>query len=287
MVQYFYNGTIKNITTAVLDIFNDIRVCSYDDNGNPLEYKRVPLTFAPVEKFHQDRIENHYVDSKNEIHGTRYIEQKPRIALTMNGMVYNRSRATGTNQWRYWTKEGNPVDPSLTSVISDYQPTPYDLSFTVYVKSDTYAYTNQILEQILPFFNPNFSLRVKEFDILNIERDLITELDGVAIDNSDDLGEFDSRFCNATMNLTVKAWLYRPYVSSKIITKINSEYFSINPNSISASPMVESFNTSAYEMSAGTIINTSAIPATSAYNLSGVDSNRSTEFTWFTKYEGI
>lgn len=285
MIQYWYNGTVKNIATAVLDIFNDVRVCSYDSSGTPIAYKRVPITFGPVEKFHQDRTENNYVDANNTQHGDRYILQKPRIAVTLNGMVYNARRAVGTNQWRYWTREGNPIDPSLSSILSDYQPTPFDFNFTISIKSDTFDYTAQILEQILPFFNPNFSLRVKEFDILNIERDLITDLDGVNMEMSDDLSEGDSRYCNASMNLTVRAWLYRPYILSKLITKINSDYFIINPKDISASPLVESYSTSALETSAGVIIETSAIPPTSAYNLSGTDTTRDKEFVWFTKYE--
>jgi len=120
---------------------------------------------------------------------------------------------------------------------------------------------------------------------MNIERDLIVKMDGVNLEMSDDLGDYESRFCNASMNLTIQAWLYRPYILSKTITKINSQYFVINPKDISASPLIESFSTSAYETSAGVIINTSAIPATSAYNLSGTDTTRDKEFVWFTKYE--
>jgi len=285
MNQYWYQGTIKNITTAVLDIFNDVRVCSYDSSGSPINYKRVPITFGPVEKFHQDRTENNYVDASNTQHGDRYILQKPRVAVTMTAMVYNGRRATGANQWRYWTREGNPVDSSLSSIISDYQPTPYDIQFSVSVKSDTFDYTAQILEQILPFFNPNLSLRVREFDILNIERDLIVDMDGVNLEMSDELGDSDSRYCNASMNFTVRAWLYRPYILSNMITKINSQYFVINPKDISASPLIESFSTSAYETSAGVIIDTSAVPVTSAYNISGTDTTRDKEFVWFTKYE--
>ena len=196
MLTFYYPQTYRMIVTALLDMFNDMRVVKYDKDGNAIAEKMVPITFAPREKFHDDRTENHWVDAQNVQHGNRYYLTVPRLALKPNGIMYDGDRATGVNQWRFWNSE-TPVDPTIsttmTKVLSDYQPTPYNYNFELSIMSDSQDYFAQIIENILPYFNPQLMLRVKEFSFLNIERDLRVSMDGLNIDFSDDLGDTESR----------------------------------------------------------------------------------------------
>ncbi len=280
MIKYYYPRTIRAITIALLDMFNDIRVIKYDSNNVAVGEKIVPITFGPVEKYHQDRKEDHYYDADNVEHNNRYYLQIPRIALVPNGVVYDPERATGVNEWRYWMQETLDISESdLDSVISDYQPTPYNFTFTVYIKNDSMDYMSQILENILPYFNPSLMLRVKEFSFLNIERDLPVELDGVGYDFIDDETAPDTRFVNATLNLTVKGFMYRPFITSKIIKVIDSKYFSI-PNGV----FLEGYQTSGVATSAGIPINTSAVPVSGTYATSGYYKDANKEYNWYTAY---
>ena len=277
MIKYYYPRTIRAITIAILDMFNDIRVVKYDANGVAVSEKEVPITFGPVEKYHQDRIENHYFDSQNVEHNQRYYLQIPRISLIPNGIVYDADRATGVNEWRYWFKETlNLTESALEEVCSDYQPTPYNFDFTVYIKNDSMDYMSQILENILPYFNPTLMLRVKEFSFLNVERDIPVTLDGVAYDFIEDESAPDTRFVNATLNFTVKGYMYRPVVFAKIIKYINSRYINLTTGSV-----LEGFHTSGVLTSGGIPIETSAIPASGTFVTSGVYVSPTKEYQWY------
>lgn len=283
MITYYYPKTLELITVSLLNLFNDLKVVKYDSSGTPISEKSVPITFGPVEKYHQDRIENHYVDSDGVEHNKRYYLQIPRMSLVLNGIAYNADRATGVNQWRNWFAESLHLSQGeVDQIVSDYQPTPYDYNFTLNIKSDSMDHLAQILENILPYFNPKLMLRVKEFSFLNIERDLPVSMDGVNPEFIDDQTENDSRYVNATINLTVEGFMYRKFVYSKVIKIINSKYFNYD-----SGMLMEKFSTSAYQTSGGAIINTSALPLSSDYYTSGVvdaDSSSSKEFVWFRSY---
>lgn len=275
MHKYYYPRTLKGITVALLDLFNDISVIRYDSDGTPQGYKKVPLMYGPMEKYHLDRIEDHYFDADNKEHNQRYYLQIPRMSLYMTGIIYNPERAAAVNNWRYWFKESLELsDHQFNNVLSDYQPTPYDYGFTLNIKCDDMLNLSQILEHILPYFNPALDLRVKEFSFLNIERDLNVRMDGVTPEYIDDQNETDSRYLNATINFTVEGFQYRPILkSSGIIKTINTKYLNYNTGST-----FESINTSAYESSAGDIISDREVPTeflTSGYY------NDGKEFTWF------
>jgi len=277
MIKYYYPRTVKAITVALLDMFNDIKVVKYDKYDNIVGERDVPITFGPVEKYHQDRTEDHYFDSNNVEHNNRYYLQIPRIALIPNAIVYDPERASGVNEWRYWFKETFELNETqLDDIVSDYQPTPYNFNFTIYVKNDSMDYLSQILENILPYFNPTLMLRVKEFSFLNVERDIPVTLDGVSYDFIDDETATDTRFVNATMNLTVKGYMYRPFISSKVIKHIDSQYLDYN-----TSKVLEGFQTSGVQTSAGIPIITSAVPTSGSFSTSGYISTYGKEFDWY------
>jgi len=278
MIKYYYPRTVRAITIALTDMFNDIRVVKYDANNNPISEKDVPITFGPIEKYHQDRIEDHYYDADNVEHNQRYYLQIPRIALVPNGIVYDADRASGVNEWRYWMQESLELSESeIDSIVSDYQPTPYNFNFTIYIKNDSMDYMSQILENILPYFNPSLMLRVKEFSFLNIERDLPVLLDGVGYDFIDDETVSDTRYVNATLNLTVKGYMYRPFLMSKVIKIINSKYIDY-PNQT----FREGFHTSGVMTSGGGIpIDPSELPTSGGYWTSGFYEAENKEYNWY------
>lgn len=292
MLTYYYPKTLFGITVALLNMFNEIKVVKHDSSGTSLGEKNVPITFAPTEKYHKDRIEDHYVDADNIENNQRYYLQIPRMAMTLNGIAYSPDRASGANQWRYWFQKSLGLSQGeIDQIYSDYQPTPYDYNFSLYIRTDHIDCLAQILENILPYFNPKLMLRVKEFSFLNIERDLPVSMDGVNPDFSDDMTENDSRHVNASINLTVEGWMYRPVVQSKVIKIINSNYYNYDTG-----VFWEGYRTSAYQTSAGNLVETSALPLSGDYFtsgsvsadtvVSGTDYGNNKEFVWFKRYEG-
>lgn len=286
MITYYYPRTLRSITVALLDLFNDMRVIKYDKYGNALFERQVPITWGPVEKYHLDRIENNYFDSSGIQHNIKYYTQLPRMALVLNGIVYDSRRAIGCNQWRSWFKnELEITDMNIDELVSDgnqiidYQPTPYNYNFMLYIKTDSTDYLAQILENILPYFNPKLHLRVKEFSFLNIERDLPVSLDGVNPDFVSDMDEKDTKFVDASINLTVEGWSYRKFLYSKVIKYINTKYYNkINSN------FIEGFSLSAVKTISGVPVLSGDIPSIGDYYISGNYLGNNKEFDWYQMY---
>lgn len=293
MITYYYPRTLRSISVAILNMFNDMRVVKYDEYGNPIYERDVPITWGPVEKYHLDRIEDHYVDNDGNQHNIRYYLQIPRMALVLNGIAYDGNRAIGVNQWRNWFKYSLDVtDSEIDEMVSDgnqsivdYQPTPYNYNFTLHIKADSTDYLAQILENILPYFNPKLHLRVKEFSFLNIERDLPVSIDGVNPEFVDDMDENDTKFVNATINLTVEGWAYRRFLYSKVIKFINRKYYLHDIGTFLEGFSVTGVETSgATETSAGTPIILSAVPPSGSYYVSGSFYEPAKQFDWFQTY---
>ena len=285
---------------------------SYDfsayTSGNAVQRITVPITFGPMEKDYLARTENHeYIASATdtsgytqvEAYGQRYYVQLPRMALSLNGIAYNSQRSYGSNEWaEYYAELVQARGSQFDQLVKTFQPTPYDFNYTLYIATDSMDYISQILENILPYFNPKLFLRVKEFSFLNVERDLPVSIDGVQPEFiSNEIPDDDRRYVNATLNLTVEAYMYRPFEYDKIIKIIKSQYLVIdynNPSVVSATSAddystsalngyivsADSFSTSGVKMTSAGDIPTSAIPET--YSFSGSYEDDVKDFYYFT-----
>jgi len=294
-----------------MDMFNDLTVYKYTSAGTSATEYSVPISFGPVEKENLQRIEDHeYIASATDANGYKQVEpygqrywiSTPRLALVMNGIAYNAERAYGVNEWREWFSESLVDGANIDQILRDYQPAPYDINYTLYLMADSMDYFAQIMENILPYFNPALFLRVKEFSFLNLERDLRVTMPGVVPEFiSPEMNDDDRRLINATMDLTVEAWMYRPFEYSKIIKVIKSQYFVVDASNTSASSALDSGTiTSAYGgliVSADTYttsgvlytsagdLPTSAIPTTFSFSGDYLDDRK--DFAYFTSAETI
>lgn len=261
MLQYYYANTIETIRDALLAQFNNMVVFKYDSSGVVIGEKQVPITFGAVEKHHQDRIENHTFNSDNVEHNQTYNIQIPRLALTHNGIAYDANRAIAVESTRTWFNESLQIPDNIArTVLKDFQPIPYNFNFTLNLLNDNFSFYSQIMENILPYFNPALMIRVKEFSFLNIERDLKVTMDGINYDFSDEIDENETRKLNASMNLTVEGFIYKKWVTNNIIKTINARFLNLSPVAIIDRFKVESFE-----------IGTSAIRPTTYYTSGSLD----------------
>jgi hypothetical protein len=175
-------------------------------------------------------------------------------------MSYNSERATDVNGMRQHYSEALGLN-NIDTFYSDPVPAPYDYNYTVHIKSDSMDYMNQILENILPYFNPTTYIRVKEFSFLDIERDLKVLMTGGADPEFDpfDQGEENRRIITTQLTFSVEGFMYLPISNTKIIKYIDSKYFI-------DTALVDNYSTSGFEgTSAGDV--PSGVP-TSGYNFS-------------------
>lgn len=233
--QYFYKNEIRNITVALLDMFNSIKCYRYDSSGNVVKVIDVPVKFGPAEKYYLFQVQRES--------GKKYYPSFPSILVELTGITYDADRATGVTELRQF------YDQALLSAHdqfwSDVQPAPYTFSFTVQVKTESMSDNSQILENILPAFNPSLHLRVKEFSFLNIERNMKVQLGDVSYDYPQEMSEEDSRYINSTMTFTVDGYMYRPVSQSHIIKYIKTNYW-YNNDAINK----ERYSTSGMDVSA-------------------------------------
>jgi len=217
MRYYYYVNTIQNVTTVLTNWFRGMIVHSNDIDGNLIKIIKVPIMLGPINKAAMDKAEQHSVSSSDVEHMRRYYQTTPRLAMMLNGISFSSDRVKSPNDWRYIYNIEDQV-----SSLSDYQPTPVNLSFSLSMKSHSYSYLCQIIENILPYFSPAKKLRVKEFPFINIERDYNVICDGninpewgIPINISD-----RKRDITASISFTVEAFVYRPLTREQLVDMI-------------------------------------------------------------------
>lgn len=220
----------------MLDFFNKMQVYNYTSASSniPANIINVPIKFGPSEKYHLFNIQRESAKP--------YYAKLPSLLLTLDSMSYNSDRATSNNETRHFYDNSINIQ-YVDEFFEDVQPTPYDYNYTLEVKTESMDHLSQILENIIPYFNPTNHLRIKEFDFLNIERNLRVSLDSTSLEYPVEMGEEDSRYMNAKITFTVAGYIYRPISYAKVIKYIKKDYFYDNINA-------EQFSTSGLPSSA-------------------------------------
>lgn len=223
---FYYPRTILNLVTLFCNQFSGISCKKFDANNNVVDSFPVPINFGPINKTQDDSLEgpnSQYFDLNGNEIGKRFYETIPRMSVVLDSLQYDSSRATSSNEYR------NFYAQSLSAsyeTFSDYIPSCYNIGCTLFIKTNSLDYMSQILESVLPYFNPSLILRVKEFQFLpSIERDIPCKLLGVNLDQSGDMQDSDQRHINCSISFSMEAVLYRPFDISNIITTINSKIF--------------------------------------------------------------
>jgi len=253
--MYYFPRTIQNVTTGFFTIFDNIQVKKYDKDGIEIATKDVPIRWGVIDK-HRDMRKEDFDTPEYQ-----YYLKLPRMAITGPNLTYNSDRACDVNGVRQHYSDILDLN-DVDSFYSDPVPAPYDYNYTLQIKCNSMDYMNQILEQILPYFNPDTFIRVKEFSFLNIERDLKVTMGGGVSPDFDpfEQNEETRRIINASIDFTVEGFMYLPISSTKIIKFIDSQYFVNNT-------VTDSYSTSGFEgTSAGDVPND--VPS-DGFNFSG------------------
>ena len=236
-------STIRGIHISLMDLFNNIRVRDYsssDTSGTIVDEIRVPIQLSMQEKYQS------YL--KEAESGQKYYPKYPKMSLTWSSINYNGERSRGVNVKRYW-KTPSTGFTDVDSYISDVQPIPYDLGFELDIQTQSMSHFTQIIESILPYFNPARHIRIKEFRFLNVERDIKVKLEGVSQEFLIEQEDSVRRYVNGTLQLTVEAFIYEPFETDiGMIKEIRSRYV-MGPQASGFSAL-DGFNTSGWDSSA-------------------------------------
>ena len=202
---YSYHEIFRKTVVAFGTLFNNIELRRSD------EVMKVPLAYGPKAKFLAR------LDQVPDPTNKRVQITLPRISFEINGITYDSSRKVSPTQ-----KIAIPT--SNTKNKNVFMPVPYNLGFELAIISKNQEDGLQILEQILPYFQPHYNLSVKLLPSMNEVKDVPVVLQN--IDYEDDYeGDFSTRRAIIyTLQFSVKTYLYGPVTEPKVIKKAIIDY---------------------------------------------------------------
>ena len=213
MFEYFYNEIFRSVIIAFGSVFNGIEVRHKDENNDTFSIVKVPLSYGPMQKF--------LARMQQEANLNKPIQMTlPRMSFEFTNLSYDSSRkSTRTTQIINQTPDGEKIK-------SNYMPVPYNMTFQLNIMTKLNDDMLQIIEQILPYFQPHYTLTVKFLGNLEEKRDIPIQLDDITM-TDDYEGNFDQRRALIyTLTFTAKTFLFGPVedVTGSIIKKVTVGY---------------------------------------------------------------
>ena len=205
--SHFYNQIVRKNIIAFGTLFNNIVLKSTDpSDGTVLEEMKVPLAYGPKQKF--------IVRLEENTSNTKVAITLPRLYFEMTSIDYDSTRKTSPIQ-----KYKTIINDNGGEVRVQYVPVPYNLSFELGVIAKSQDDALQITEQILPYFQPSFSVTLNMIPDMNEKKDIAIVLNNVSYEDQWDDSFYERRYIIYTLSFTMKSYLYGPYNKSDIIKK--------------------------------------------------------------------
>lgn len=226
MLQKFYHSTIRKSIVAFGNLFNHILIDRRDANHNVIQTLKVPLSYAPRQKFLA------IIDAQPVAEDRSYQVILPRMAFEMLSISYDPSRRVSLVQ------QNRSVNSSSTTLNAQYAPSPYNIQMSLYIYAKNQDDGLQIIEQILPYFNPDFNLSINAIPELGIKNDLPILLNNISYDDQYE-GDFSQRRAIVwTLDFTLKLNFFGPINRQSIIKTVGVGIF----NDQEMTQNIESYN---------------------------------------------
>lgn len=201
--NHFYNETTRKYVAMFGTLFNDIIIDRRDNNGTVIQRLKVPIHYAPYQKILARLDQDPNLDAP--------AMTLPRMSFEIMGMQY-----AATRKLPRLNKISAVNDPNGLLAYR-YNPVPYDIEFQLNVMSKYNEDGTKILEQILPYFQPDVTHSVKLIEDVDITLDIPIILNSVTVEDTYE-GDFETRRSLIwTLNFTLKGWFFGPTSEKKLI----------------------------------------------------------------------
>ena len=214
MFEYFYHEILRSTVIAFGSLFNDISIKHVNNSDQIVSLIKVPLAYGPTQKFLARINQSPNLNKPIQI-------TLPRISFEFTGLTYDSTRKATTTQT--FTKKSAEDG---TEIKKAYLPVPYNMQFELSIMSKLNDDALQIIEQILPYFQPAYTMTVNLVDTINEKRDIPVVLENITMQD-DYEGDFTTRrVLIYTLRFTVKTYLFGPVSSATkdIIKKSTISY---------------------------------------------------------------
>lgn len=207
--QNYYFSLIRKYVTLFGTLFDDISISRTDAGGNVTEVIKVPITYAPKDKMLARVLQDPNIDKQS---ATLTL---PMLSFEMGQMHYAADR-------KLKTIGRVSVKKDASNFSSQYNPVPYDFNFKLYIYVKNTEDGTKIIEQILPYFTPDWTTSVKLIPEMEETRDIPTVLNNISYEDNYASGDMTTRRAIIwTLDFTIKGYLYGPSNSAGIIKFIS------------------------------------------------------------------
>ena len=209
----FYHRTIRKMVVTFGTLFNDIEIVRYTQAGTPKEKLKIPLSYGAKERY-LTRITSDpsLIKTINTL--------VPRMSFNLESLEYDTSR-------KQISTLRNFASETDSSVKTQFVPVPYNYEFSLSIYVRNTEDGTQILEQILPFFTPDFSVVVdfipsmkQKYTVPIILNSVSSTVDYEGVDS-----DGTTRLIIWDLTFTVKSYIWPPVKSGDIITRANTQLF--------------------------------------------------------------
>ena len=210
---YYYHEIVRKTIIAFGTLFNDIHIRHQDGAGNDINDLKVPLAYGPSQKFLARLQQQPDLNKPVQI-------TMPRMSFEMTSIQYDSTRKSSLVQTFKTCSDG-------TKAKKVFMPVPYNIGFELNILSKLNDDSLQILEQILPYFQPHFNLTVDLVESIGEKRDIPIVLESVNFQD-DYEGNFDTRRALIhTLRFTAKTYLFGPIAdtSDGLIRKVQVDMY--------------------------------------------------------------
>lgn len=218
---YYYHEIIRKTIISFGTLFNQIHIRHSDQSGNNISDIRVPIAYGPIQKFLARITQQPELTKATQI-------SLPRMSFEMTSIQYDPTRKSSVVQTFKTCDDGG----NLKKV---FMPVPYNIGFELNILSKLNDDALQIIEQILPYFQPAFTITVDLVDSIGEKRDIPMVLDSISFQD-DYEGDFSTRRALIyTLRFTAKTYLFGPVAESTegLIRKVQVDVYT-NTDTVNA-----------------------------------------------------
>lgn len=212
IANHFYNETTRKYVAVFGTVFNQIKITRAKTDGTVVQDLIVPLSYGPAQKFLARLEQDPNINRKSAI-------SLPRMSFEMTSLNYDPERKIGQTQKIMRTNAEETGQRGFT-----YVGAPYNLEFTLSIMTKYTEDAAKIMEQIIPFFQPDFTQTVKLIpDIDPLDIPII--LNSVTTEEIYEGDFIERRSVMYTLSFTMKGWYFGPQRKAKVIKFIDTNFY--------------------------------------------------------------
>ena len=209
---------MRKVVVAFGTMFNDINLVRKNSSGDVVQTMKVPLAYGPKQKWLARLREDPNLTKKVAV-------TLPRLGFEIQNISYDPSRKL--NSIQKFKKVNSSTDGKTMS--QQYMPVPYNMDFELYAMAKNSDDALQIVEQIVPFFQPDYTVTLNDNSEMGTTRDVPIVLTNISYEDSYESDMITRRSIIYTLSFTAKFYLYGPVTDQKVIKTVQVDQYTDMP----------------------------------------------------------